>query len=66
MAMATTMHHLGISAKSVHLQNALLVRDAINMHRSVTTLGCNIFIKRIPGNALNIVIVFSDFMNAFP
>lgn len=65
MAVAVTVHHLRVLANRMHFENTLLVGDAVDVHRSVATLSSDVFVERIPGDALDVVIVLCDLMHAF-
>lgn len=52
---AMSVRHASIFPYSMSFESALLVRDAVNMHRTVATLSRNILVHRIPGDTLNIM-----------
>ena len=42
----------------------MLRRDTIDMHGAIAALGRNVLVKRVPGDALHVVVVFGDFVHA--
>lgn len=60
-----SMRHACVLADSVSLKGTLLSGYAIDMHGAVAALGCDILIERVPGYALNVMSMFSNFMYAF-
>jgi hypothetical protein len=57
---------LGVLAHSMHLQIAVLVRNAVDVHRPVAALGRDIFIQRVPGNALHEVVMLGQLVKTLP
>ena len=49
----------------MHLKVALLIGDAVNVHGAITTLGCDVLVKWVPCDTLDVMIMFSNFMHAF-
>jgi hypothetical protein len=62
---AVPMGHPCVLANSMSFEGALLGGDAIYVHGAVAALGCDVLIKRVPGYALDIMCVFSDFVHTF-
>lgn len=60
-----SMGHLGVLTHGMRFENALFRGDAVNVHGAVATLGCNVFVERIPGDALDIVAVLRNFLHTF-
>lgn len=60
------MRHLGIFANGMRLEGAPLCRNSVYMHRSVTALSSNVLVQGIPCDALHIMGMFRDLVDAFP
>ena len=59
------MGHACIFADSMGFEDALLGRDAVNVHGTVATLGSDILVERVPGYTLNIMGVFGNLVDTF-
>lgn len=55
--------HARVLSNSMKLEGSMLRRDAIDVHRSIAALSSDIFIQRIPSNALDVVVVFGNFVD---
>lgn len=59
------MRHFGVAADSVGFECTVLGGYTVDVHGTVAALSCDVFVERIPGNALDEVIVFCDFADTF-
>ena len=62
---AMPMGHACIFAHGMGLESTRLGRDTVDVHGAVATLSRDILVERVPGYTLNIVGVFSNFVDAF-
>ena len=58
--------HAGVLANCVNFEISVLLRDAVDVHGPITALSCDVFIEGVPSDALDKMIVFCDFVHAFP
>ena len=54
-----------VFANGVNFEGARFGGDAVDVHRTVAALRGNIFIERIPCDALDVMVVFGDLRNTF-
>lgn len=64
-AVIVGVRHSCILAHSMGFERALLGRDPIHVHRTVTALCGDIFVERVPCYALDIMVVLGDLADAF-
>ena len=62
--MTLSMNHLGILTSGVDFEYARFVGYAVYVHRAITALSGDVLVQRVPRNALDVVIMFGDFMKA--
>ena len=56
--------HTRILAYSMELESAMFGRNAIDMHGPIATLCSNVFVEWVPCDALDVMVVLSNLVDA--
>ena len=58
------MANARVPPNGMDLEAARLVRDVVDVHGPVAALCSDVFIQRVPGDTLDVMVVLRDFVHA--